>query len=447
MVAMDKDLAGSVGQSFRRRRALVGLLGIVVGLGAARSWAENWPGFRGPTGQGRSSETNLPRHWTATSNIVWKTELPGQGWSSPVVWGNRVWISATTADGARCHLICFDRDSGKVLWNQQVFEQVPLRKENKNSQATPTPVTDGERVYAVFGGGSIVALSWDGSVLWTNREVSFYSRHGLGASPVLSGDLVIMPFDGSNRVREAGQWPNNSAEEQLGWRTPWDRAEIVALNRRTGRRVWTARRGQSRIAHATPVIYREKGQDRMLSIAGDAVQGFDPSNGKRLWTVYCQGEGVVPTPVVAGDLVVTSSGFEKTTLRGIRLGGNGDVTASHIEWEQKKGVPTQSSLLYVQPLVYAITDGGIATCYEAGSGEIVWQERIGGNHCASPVAADGHLYFLSEAGETTVAKIGREFQIVARNPVGEKCQASMAVSGGRLFLRTEKNLICVGKPR
>lgn len=406
--------------------------------------AANWPGFRGPAGQGTSTETRLPLHWSASSNLAWKVPVPGQGWSSPIVWNNRVFLTATTADGAQCHVLAFDRDSGRLLWNTAVFEQVPLRKESQNSYATPTPVTDGERIYAVFGGGSLAAVAFDGSLVWTNREVSFYSRHGLGASPVLHGNLVIMPFDGSKRVREAGVWPNNSEDEKTGWRTPWDQAEIVALDRQTGRRVWTGRRGLSRIAHVSPVIYREGNEDRLLSAAGDAVQGFDLKTGQRLWTVYCQGEGVVPSPVIAGHLVVTASGFEKTTLRGIRLDGRGDVTSSHIVWEQKKGVPTLSSLLHLAPHIYAITDGGIASCYQAATGEIVWQERVGGKHSASPVLADGHIYFLNEAGETTVLKPGPSFQVVARNSLGEKCQASMAVAYGRIFIRTDQSLICVG---
>ena len=423
------------------RFAAVFLLGTFV----ADVRSENWPGFRGPTRQGHSTERNLPLHWNATSNIAWKAEVPGQGWSSPIVWGERIFVTATTENGSRCHVLCFQRDSGKLLWNKPVLEQLPLRKENKNSYATPTPVTDGEHVYAVFGSGAIVALKFDGTIVWTNSAVQFYSRHGLGASPILHGDLLIMPFDGSNRVQEAGKWPNNSNEERLGWQIPWDKSEIAALNRRTGRRVWTARRGQSRIAHVSPVVYRENGQDRLLSIAGDAVQGFDLNTGERLWSVYCQGEGVTPSPVLAGDLIVASSGFEKTTLRGIRPGGRGELTASNIVWEQKKGVPTQSSLLHVEPYVYAVTDGGIGTCYKAASGEIVWQERVGGNYSASPVFADGHIYFLNEAGETTVIAAGPEFQVVARNPLGETCQASMAISAQRLIIRSDKSLFCVAK--
>ncbi len=408
---------------------------------------ENWPGFRGPTGQGISSERNVPRHWSATSNIAWRVEVPSDGWSSPVVWDRRVFLTGTTAGGAACHVLCFDRDTGAIRWDRHVFDQMPAHKEDRNSHATPTPVTDGRTVYAVFGSGSVAAVDVDGTLRWTNHEVAFYSRHGLGASPILDGQLVIMPYDGSKRVPAAGQYPNNSEDEKVGWRTPWDQAEIVALDRQTGRRVWTGRRGSSRIAHATPVVYRENNVDRLLSIAGDAVQGFDLNTGERLWTVYCQGEGLVPSPVISGNLVVAASGFEKTTLRGVRLGGRGDVTPTHIAWEQKKGVPTQSSLLSVEPFAYGITDGGIATCLRAATGEIVWQERVGGNHCASPVYADGDIYFLSEAGETTIIRAGPKFEVVARNSVGagERCQASLAVSHGRLFQRTERHLWCIGR--
>jgi outer membrane protein assembly factor BamB len=409
------------------------------------AFADNWPQFRGPTGQGISSETNLPLHWTAASNVAWKTEIPGRAWSSPVVWSARVFLTTTTENGTQCRVICLERDSGKILWNTLVCGQVPLRKEGKNSYATPTPVVDGERVYAVFGDGSIAALRLDGAVAWTNREVQFYSRHGLGASPIVHGDLLIMPFDGSNRVREAGQWPNNPPDEKLGWQIPWDKSEVVAFDRRTGKRVWTGRRGKSRIAHASPIILREDGTEQLLSIAGDAVQGFDLKTGERLWTVYAQGEGLVPTPVTGDGMIFAASGFEKTTLRAIRPGGSGDVTATHISWEQKKGVPTQPSLVYSKPYLFGITDGGIAHCFDAKTGDIVWQERVGGNFSASPVLAGGRIYFLSEAGVTTVIEAAPQFKVLAINPLEEKCQASTAVSDGRLFIRTEKNIFCIGK--
>jgi outer membrane protein assembly factor BamB len=411
---------------------------------SAPALAEHWPQFRGPTGLGVSTETNLPLHWSAESNILWKAALPGAGWSSPVVWGGRVFVSTATESGARCHVLCLDARNGTILWDKEVFEQVPRRKEGKNSYATPTPATDGERVYAVFGDGSIAALAFDGSVVWTNREVPHYSRHGLGASPCLHDGLLIMPYDGSNPVTVAGQYPNNTPEEKLGWQIPWDKALLAALDTRTGRRVWAGRRGLSRIAHVTPVVLREGGVTQILSCAGDAIQGFNPRTGERLWTVFSQGEGVVPGPALGEGLVFTSSGFEKTTLRAVRTGGRGDVTATHVAWEQRRGAPTQASLLYVKPHLYTITDAGIAHCYKAATGEVLYAERVGGNHCASPVYADGRIYFLNEAGETTVLEAGPEFRILAKNPLREKCQASMAVSGGRLFIRGERTLFCIG---
>src|SRR6185503_14790741 len=168
------------------------LLLCFVGMSAV---AEEWPQLRGPTGQGLSREKNLPLHWSDTSNVVWKTEIPGQGWSSPILYGNRIFLTSTLESGVSCHVICLDRTTGNISWNKEVFQQMPRRKEGKNSYATPTAVTDGERVFAAFGDGSLVALANDGAVVWTNREAKFYSRHGLGASPILYQDMLIMPFD------------------------------------------------------------------------------------------------------------------------------------------------------------------------------------------------------------------------------------------------------------
>lgn len=421
------------------------LLFFAVGFGLTISvWCENWPRFRGPTGQGISGERRLPLFWNTTSNVVWKAAIPGEGWSSPIVWGRKVFVTTATDNHTRCRVLCLDRDSGRLLWDTPVFEIVPLRKESKNSYATPTPVADGRRVYAVFGDGSMAALDYNGGVVWTNREVAFYSRHGLGASPVLHDGLLIMPYDGSNRVLKAGTWPNTSDEERLGWQIPWDKAFIAAVDARTGRRVWTGSRGKSRIAHVTPNILGSGKHAQLISPAGDVIQGFDPRTGERLWTVYSQGEGVTPSFAMGDGLVFTASGFEKTTIRTVRLGGRGDVTSSHVAWEQRRGVPNQPSLIYLPPFLHAITDGGVAHCYEGSTGEVVYSERVGGNYSASPVANDKHIYFLSENGETVVIERGKSFKIVARNPLGEKTQSSMAVSGGRLLIRTATQLYCVG---
>ncbi|MHC4403233.1 MAG: outer membrane protein assembly factor BamB family protein [Planctomycetota bacterium] len=417
----------------------------LIVLSSGWAHAENWPRFRGPTGQGVSSETNLPLHWSPTSNLVWKTAIPGIGWSSPIVWDDRVFLTSTTEDGVSCRVFCVDRSSGQTVWNREVFRQVPQHKERKNSHATPTPVTDGERVYVVFSSGGIAALNFDGSVAWTYRGVKFYSRHGLGASPIVHKNLFIMPFDGSNRVAEAGRWPNNTDEEKLGWRIPWDKAFILALHVKTGKRVWTAKRGMSRVAHVTPNILEVDGKTQLVSIAGDAIQGFDPETGARIWSVYSEGEGVTSGFAVGDGLIFSASGYTDHVLRAVRTGGKGEVTESHVVWEARRGVPSQSSLLYVKPHLYGVSDGGVATCYQGANGKIVGQNRIGGKHCASPVLADGHIYFLSESGETVIMKAGPQLEIIARNTIQARCQASIAVSQGRLFIRSDRYLFCIGK--
>jgi outer membrane protein assembly factor BamB len=398
--------------------------------------AENWPQFRGPTGQGISAEKNPPVQWSATENVAWKAPLAGEGWSSPIVHGDHVFLTATTVGGSKCHVIAIDRRSGQILWNQEVLTQETRRKEQKNSYATPTPVTDGKLVFAVFGGGGIVAVDYQGNVAWTYDKVKFYSRHGLGASPVLYDDLLIMPFDGSNPP----------PEEKIGWKIPWEEARIVALDKQSGTLVWEARRGPSRIAHTTPLVVHRP-QPRLYSTAGDVIQAFDPRDGRRIWTTYSQGEGIVPSPVLAGDLLVTCSGFEKSTIRAVRLGGAGDVTATHIAWEQTKGVPTQSSVIYVAPHLYAITDQGVVSIFEVSQSgaKLVDQGRAPGNYSSSPVAADGKIYFLSEQGNTTVIKSGPEFEVIATNALGGRCQASPAISQDQIFIRTDEALYCIGK--
>jgi outer membrane protein assembly factor BamB len=399
------------------------------------SFAENWPCFRGPTRQGVSSETNLPWRWSATSNVRWKTAIPGEGWSSPVIWGDHVFVTTATLNGASCRVLALDRRDGRILWDTEVFQQVPKRKEGKNSYASPTPVTDGARVYACFGEGSFAALDYSGTVTWVNHDFPHYSQHGLGASLVLHEDLVIMPRDGSNE----------GEDRKLGWQKPWEQARILALDKQTGALRWEGRRGQSRIAHVTPNIRIENGHPRLISAAGDVVQAHDLETGKQIWTAYSQGEGVVPSVVLADDLAVTVSGFEKPTIRAFRAGGRGDVTKSHLAWEQTRGVPMIASMLYVRPYLYTITVGGVAQCLDVTSGEPVWQERVGGNHSASPVYADDRIYFASEEGELVVIKAGPEFEVLARNPLNERIQASPAISQGNLFIRTEQHLYCVGE--
>lgn len=396
---------------------------------------ENWERFRGPTGQGISSEKDLPLHWNANSNVLWKTEIPGEAWSSPIVYNDRIFLTTATDGGVSLRIVCVERTSGKILWNNEYFKQTPKRKEARNSYATPTPVTDGNRVYAVFADGSFIAVDFDGKVIWTNRSFKYYSQHGLAVSPILYKDLLILPFDHSSE----------GDNKRLGWQLPWEESFVLCLDKNTGNLRWKAMRGLSRIGHVTPLVVRSGARDILVSGAGDVVQAFDLADGKCIWRIYSQGEGVVPSIVSGDGLIFATSGFEKPTIRAIRLGGIGDVTKTHIAWEQTRGVPMVPSMLYVKPYLYSITDNGIATCFKADTGEIVWQERIGGNHASSPVYADGKIYFLSMEGETTVIEAGSVFKVLAKNPLNEKCQASMAISGKNIFIRTEKNLYCIGR--
>ena len=394
--------------------------------------ADDWTRFRGANGQGISEESDLPTQWSSTENVAWKTPIPGNAWSSPIVHGDHVLLTTTTEEGKGCRVICVDRNSGDIRWNKEVHRQQPGAKRAQNSYASPTPVTDGEKVYGVFSDGTIVAVDFRGEIVWKNTDVSFYSLHGLGASPVLAGETLIMPFDGSS-----------ADEKTLGWKVPWENAVVLAVDTATGEARWKGSRGESRVGHVTPIFVDDNNQ--VVSAAGDRVQGHDVKSGKRIWSIYSQGEGVTPSPVVAEGLIFTSSGFEEPTIRAIRTGGEGDVTETHVAWEQTKGVPALPSLLYVKPYLYSITRDNILHCIEASSGDIVWLERLDGAYSASPVYADGKIYVLSEEGVTLVLRPGPEYKEIARNELNEKCMASMAVSQGQFFIRTAENLYCIGK--
>lgn len=399
------------------------------------SSAENWPQFRGPTHQGRSAETGLPLNWSTTNNIVWKTPIPGESWSSPIVWNDRVFVTTATDSGQTCRALSLDATSGKILWDKVAFQQTPLRKENRNSYATPTPATDGERVYACFGDGSFAALNFAGEIVWTNRDYKFYGQHGLATSPILHRGRLIMARDGSS----------NSADKKLGWQTPWDQARILALDAKTGKECWQGQRGLSRISHAAPAIWEHDGKAEVISEAGDVVQGFDTETGARLWSNEVIGEGKVPSTVIGDGLVFTAGGWGgKESIKAFRLGGKGDQKETQLVWEQKKNMPRVPSLLYLKPYLFALTDGGVAACLQAETGELIWQERIGGNFSASPVAAEGRIYFLSDSGETTVIAAGPEFKILAKNSLEEKVQASPAIANHHIFIRTATQLYCLG---
>ncbi len=416
--------------SFTYLRSLLIVCSIFAVTGT-QARAENWTRFRGDNGQGISSETNLPVEWSTIQNVIWKTEIPGEGWSSPIVYDDHIFLTTATEEGQLCHVICVDRKTGDIAWNKEVHRQEAGAKRAQNSYATPTPVTDGEKVYAVFADGTVVALDYDGEMVWKNTEVRFHSLHGLGASPILVGDQLIMPFDGS------------SAEDQkTGWKIPWDKAVVLSLDTATGDVMWKGKRGESRVGHVSPILV--DGGALVISAGGDRVQAHDVASGERIWSIYSQGEGVTPSPAIGDGIIFTSSGFEEPTIRAIRLGGKGDITETHIAWEQKKGVPAIPSLLYVNPYLYSITRDNILHCVDASNGNIVWVKRLPGAYWASPVWADGRIYITSEEGLTLVLRPGPKYDEIGWNNLQEQCMATMAVSQGRIFIRTAGHLYCIG---
>ena len=398
---------------------------------ATSTTSENWTRFRGPNGQGISSEVNLPTEWSDTKNVAWKTPIPGDAWLSPIVYDDHIFLTTATDESKSCRVLCLDRKSGQITWNVEVHRQVPGDKRRENSYATPTPVTDGKHVYAAFSDGTIVAVDFAGQQVWKNTDVKFHSLHGLGASPMLVGDLLIMPFDG-----------NSPEDRTIGWKVPWEDAVVLAVDTATGKTQWKGSRGGSRVGHVTPILINNGSQ--IVSAAGDRVQSFDTRSGERIWSIYSQGEGVTPSPALGEGLICTSSGFEAPTIRAIRPGGKGDATESHIQWEQTRGVPALVSLIYVDSLLYTITRDNIMHCLEAKTGDIIWKQRLKGTFSASPVLADGKLYFTSREGDTIVLRPGKSYDEVALNTIDEQCYASMAVSHGHFYIRTADNLYSIG---
>jgi outer membrane protein assembly factor BamB len=407
--------------------------GILLVCGSA-AFGENWPGFRGPTRQGVSAETQVPTAWSATDNIVWKTATDGQSWSSPIVWGDSVFVTTATEEGQSYRLICLDRKSGAIVWNNEILRQKTSFKSELNTYATATPVTDGKAVFVLAADGTFAAVSFDGKVLWKHQEFEYYSQHGLGTSPILYNDLVIAAFD----------YSSTGPDKLVGWQKPWDQSFILAVDKTTGQVRWKGKRGMSRIAHVVPNIARVGDNDQLISGAGDVIQGFNLKTGELIWTASSAGEGVVPSIVVGDGLVYACSGFNESVVRAVRPDGKGDVTETKIIWETKDDVPHVPTPLFVRPNLYTLTETGVLRCLDGATGKEAWRQRLGGKFSASPVWADGKLYLISESGKTFVAEGGSQYKLVAQNELGEKCCASPAVSQGNLFIRSEKTLFCIG---
>jgi outer membrane protein assembly factor BamB len=395
----------------RRRTLLAQLL-------AAPLAAEDWPQFRGPSGQGHSAEKGLPLQWSADRNVRWKTPVPGAGWSSPSIAGDRIWLTAATNDGTSLRVLSIDPNSGKIALNTEVFNVSDRGPgiHKKNSFASPTPIVDGDRVFVHFGFYGTACLDTKGKVLW-KQVLKYEPQHGPGGSPALFEDLLIISCDG------------------------FDAQYVVALDAGTGKIRWKTPRGKGTQAYTTPLLIDFEGSAQVISPGANRAYSYDPRTGKELWYIeYGSGFSNVPRPVFAHGLVYICSGFFQPVLFAVRPNGRGNVTTSHVAWQHGRAVPLTPSPVIVGNEIYIISDNGIATCLDAKTGASHWQERIGGNHSASPVHADGRIYFLSEEGDCTVIAPGTAFRKLAQNTIGERTLASIAVSDGAIFLRGDRHL-------
>ena len=397
----------------------------------------NWPQFRGRTGQGISEATGLPATWDETRNVVWKTEIHGRAHSSPVVWGDQVWLTTATEDGRQLFVLCVDRNSGKILRDMKRFDvAVPQYAHPFNSYASPTPAIEEGRVYVTFGSPGTACLDTKtGKVLWERRDFVCNHWRGAGSSPVIWNDLLFLPFDGS------------------------DYQYLVALNKNTGATVWKVDRsidfqdidaktgkpqadGDWRKAFSTPrVVAFGDGKPVLLSLGSKALYAYEPGTGKELWRVENrETHSGSATPVVGKDLIYINMGHGRPELWAIRPGGSGVVTDSQVAWKARGNVPTRASVLLHEDLLYMVDDSGIASCLEANTGKKVWSKRIGGEYSASPLFADGRVYFFSQDGKTTAIAPGREAKVVGESKLDEGFMGSPAVSGKSLILRTKSHL-------
>ena len=407
----------------RRLASTAAACAAIAALAAAAAHGSDWPQFRGPTGQGHAPDTPVPLAWSETENVVWKTPVPGLGWSSPVIADGRIWLTTALidpAEGSSLRLLAFDVETGGNILDVEVFDSREIYALNpKNSLASPTPVLDpaGERVYVHFGATGTAAVSTAGDILWRTR-FPYISQHGNGGSPILHDGKLIVSIDG------------------------YDTAYLVAVDGRTGEERWrSVRPDPVSQAYSTPIVVRVGDRDQIVNVSAFRTSGHDPASGREIWRVgYPQGFSNVPRPVSGHGLVYLSTGFQSPTLLAVRADGAGDVTRSHVAWRLRRGAPLTPSPILVGDELYIVNDFGIATCVDALTGDVHWQERLGGNHSASPVFAGGRIYFQNERGVTTVLAPGTELEVLARNRLDGSTLASMGVSDGALFFRTDTHL-------
>lgn len=387
---------------------------------------ENWPAWRGPRGNGVSKETSLPTHWSSTENVAWKIEVPGTGHSSPIVYGDRVYVTTATGPdrNTKWWVLCYNRANGDLIWQTEASQGQGERQHRKHGRASSTPATDGKHVWAYFGNGGAVCLNKEGIVVWRRDLREYTNPWGSAASVLLFGDHIFLNCD-------------DDADPFL-----------IALDKLTGETYWKAdRQGQAR-SYSTPVAVPVPDSDRVEIVVNgqERVKAYDAKTGTELWTVEGAMRWVTPTPVVGDGLVYTSSGRAGPTF-AIRPGGKGDVTETHVEWKVPTGSPYISSPVLWERFLFMVNGTGIATCIDAKTGKIYWKKRfanVNEGYSNSPVAADGLFYVMDEEGGCKVVRAAEELEEIAYNELGERCLTSPAISDGQIFLRTDKHLYCIG---
>jgi outer membrane protein assembly factor BamB len=388
--------------------------------------AENWPCWRGPRNDGTSLEKNIPTDWRP-ENALWRTAVPGTGHASPIVWGERVVTATAVPKELDRQLICLDRSTGTILWRQTVVHG-PLEKiHNENSYASGTPATDGKRVYVAFRVGDDIVVAahnlTDGKPVWSVRPGTHVGEWGFSNEPVLYEDKVIIDGDSKGK------------------------SFLIALSRDDGRTLWRVDRSHKGISYSAPLIGEMAGRVQLIQCGDRCVTSFDPGSGKPFWTVDGPSEEFVATPLYCErtGLVYASSSWPQRHLLAIRPDGEGNVTRTHIVWRDNKGAPYVPSFVISGDFFFSLNNSGVLYCYEAATGKVFWQERLGRHH-ASPVLIEGLVYFINDDGEINVIKPGPTYQRVAKYTLGESCYASPAISGGRVFLRGSEHIFCIAKP-
>ena len=403
---------------------------------SSKPTSTGWPEFRGPFGDGHVASSRLPLHWSETENVKWKTPIPHQGWSTPVVLDGDVWLTTATEDGREFYAICVDAETGAVRFNEKIFQcenPEPLGN-NVNCYASPSPVIEPGRVYVHFGSYGTACLdSATGDVMWERQDLPCRHYRGPGSSAIGFENLLILTFDGV------------------------DQQYVAALNKETGETVWRTdrttvwndldengqpkREGDFRKGFSTPFVIGAAGKHQLISPGSSAAFAYDPRTGEEIWKVQMVGYTPATRPVFGNGLAYITTGRGKAELFAVRVDGVGDVTDTHVAWRfEGPDVPQEPSPLLVDDLLYIVSNQGTATCLEAATGTLVWSERIGGNYLASPLYADGRLYFFSTQGKAVILTAGRTYEELAENTLEDGFMASPAVADNALILRTKTHL-------